>query len=281
MIRLLTLIVCYALSLDAEPLRSVWRIEILSPGRKVAEPSRLIASPQGDWNPHYSPDGKWIVFESLRGTTRQNWVSRSDGSAPYQLTFLGPILAGTPRWAPDSKRVAFDARDGDIRVVAAAGGAARKITDHPDRDVLPSWSRDGRWVYFASNRTGRFEVWKVSPKGGEAIQVTRKGGHVMHESPDAKWLYYTKDGAETALWRMPTGRGVESKVADSVVYRAFGVAPRGVYFLSKTTGDGALLRYIDLESGETRTLLHLSQKLHNGFSLSGDERFLIYSRVEE
>src|SRR2546422_4241172 len=38
---------------------------------------------------------------------------------------------------------------------------------------VPTWSRDGKWIYFSSNRTGSWQIWKVPSVGGSAIQVTR------------------------------------------------------------------------------------------------------------
>ena len=58
--------------------------------------------------------------------------------------------------------------------------------------MAPSWSRDGKWVYFTSKRTGRYEVWKVSAEGGKAVPVTRNGGGAAFESPDGKSIYYTE-----------------------------------------------------------------------------------------
>jgi len=52
----------------------------------------------------------------------------------------------------------------------------RRVTTGDSDDVVPSWSRDGRWVYFVSNRSGENQVWKVPAEGGEAVQVTRKEG---------------------------------------------------------------------------------------------------------
>jgi Tol biopolymer transport system component len=268
-----------AIAQRSEP-RSIWRIEILSPGAAVGVPQRLISSPQGDWNPHYTPDGKRIVFESLRGPTRQNWVADGNGSNLFQLTNVEGMLAGTPRWSWDGAMVAFDATDGEIRVVPGSGGMARNVTENRARDVVPSWSRDGRWVYFASNRSGRWEVWKTPRDGGRAVQVTLAGGYVAYESPDGQWLYYTKDGIESPLYRMPVAGGAESAVAPSVLFRAFGVTRRGVYFFGRPEGEGTVdLRYLDLGSGQIRSLRSLSGRLHNGFSVTQDEQFIIYSRV--
>jgi hypothetical protein len=50
--------------------------------------------------------------------------------------------------------------------------------------VVPSWSRDGNSIYFASNRTGRWQVWKHSVASGEESQVTRNGGCAVLESYD-------------------------------------------------------------------------------------------------
>src|SRR5258708_10067364 len=72
----------------------------------------------------------------------------------------------------------------------------------------PSGSRDGRWIYFSSNRArGTWhdgEIWRMPAAGGEAIQVTRQGAHVGSESFDGKYIYFTKEFWETTIWRVPT-----------------------------------------------------------------------------
>ena len=70
-----------------------------------------------------------------------------------------------------------------------------------------SWSHDGEWVYFASNRSGRFEVWKTRIGGGSEMQVTSNGGYMAIESADGKDLYYTKTDGASALWRRPVAGG--------------------------------------------------------------------------
>ena len=66
------------------------------------------------------------------------------------------------------------------------------MTTDPANDDIPSYSRDGKWLYFASSRTGRNEIWKMAAEGGAAVQVTKNGGLVAFESTDGKWLYYSK-----------------------------------------------------------------------------------------
>ena len=52
----------------------------------------------------------------------------------------------------------------------------KRITTESSEDVVPSWSNDGKWIYFASNRTGTLQIWKSPSSGGAARQVTRQGG---------------------------------------------------------------------------------------------------------
>jgi len=147
---------------------------------------------------------------SERSGQPEIWVCDSDGSNAAQLTsFAGPQVT-TPRWSPDGGRIAFDsdaAGEYDIYVVGANGGKPQRMTTHPANDGNPSWSRDGRWIFFDSARTGEQQVFKIPANGGEAIQVTRDGGFAPLESPDGKFLYYTKALAATSLWRMPVEGG--------------------------------------------------------------------------
>jgi Tol biopolymer transport system component len=123
-------------------------------------------------------------------------VCDSDGSNPVQLTsFRGPNVT-CPRWSPDGGRIAFDSNaegEFDIWVINASGGKPQRMTTDPANDGNPSWSGDGRWIYFDSARTGEQQVWKIPDSGGDAIQVTRDGGFAPLESPDGKFIYYTKN----------------------------------------------------------------------------------------
>jgi hypothetical protein len=48
-------------------------------------------------------------------------------------------------------------------------------------------------------------VWKIPANGGGQVQVTRKGGFAPLESPDGKFLYYTKALSATSVWKVPVG----------------------------------------------------------------------------
>ena len=95
---------------------NIWRFEVESSTATGKPPKRLISSTLSDNSPNYSPDGERIVFASLRSGSWEIWVCEADGSNPVQLTHFGRGTTGTPRWSPDGREVAFDARaEGKVR----------------------------------------------------------------------------------------------------------------------------------------------------------------------
>lgn len=112
-------------------------------------------------------------------------VSAPAAAAPHGLTIedmLAMERVSSPEVSPDGKWVAFvvretdmDANRGrtDLWLASADGGSVTRLTTSPESDSDPVWSRDGRWVYFASSRSGSEQVWRIHPNGGEAEQVTK------------------------------------------------------------------------------------------------------------
>ena len=163
----------------------------------------------------FSPDGKKLAFMSDRNGSMEIWTSNRDGSNPIQLTTVH--LAGTPRWSPDSKTIAFDVgwrEHGAIFIVRPDGGVPQPIVQDGNNNVVPSWSRDGRWIYFTSDRSGSMQVWKTPLDGGPPVQVTTQGGFAPMESRDGKTLYFAKNGMPSPeIWQIPIAGGPETRVS--------------------------------------------------------------------
>ena len=46
--------------------------------------------------------------------------------------------------------------------LATKGAQPRRLTTHPENDNAPEWSRDGRYIYFLSARSGSSQVWRLA-----------------------------------------------------------------------------------------------------------------------
>ena len=144
---------------------AIWRADLSKAGGPVLRTRKLISSQFMEDAAQPSPDGTRLALQSARSGTPQIWLNSSEGNHPVQLTTIGRF-SGTPRWSPDGRWIAFDARVEDnvhiyshIYVVDAEGRNLHAITHGDSDNVVPSWSRDGRFIYFASPRTGSRQIW--------------------------------------------------------------------------------------------------------------------------
>ena len=202
------------------------------------------------------------------------------------MTSFGGHDVRTPRWSPDGGRIAFDsdaAGEYDIYVVGASGGKPQRMTTNPANDGNPSWSRDGQWIYFDSARTGEQQVWKMPANGGEAVQVTKDGGFAPRESPDGKFLYYTKALFSTNLWKIPIEGGEASKVLEGLsYYQNVAIVGSGIYFVSTQdrTGDSSI-QFLSFATSSISKLATFEKSFVYGLAVSPDGKWILYAPEQQ
>lgn len=276
---------------------NLWRTDFDQPShpRKVAPTYRWQSSPE------YAPDGRRLAFVSNRSGRDEIWTSDTEGRGLTQLTSLGPesVFAGTPRWSPDGLEIVFVAGlegTAQIHVISTQGGAPRRITSERAENILPIFSRDGRYIFFTSNRGGTFQLWRMDRSGANAAQVTRNGGVAGRESADGNYLYYMNYNRSNELWRVPVGGGAEEKVFEGP---SFWKGTRWRTFLGWWTVAAAGIVYIDHDSSgpqpawqikafdpATRGISTLTpiagqpELIHPCLTISPDGRGAVYSQAE-
>jgi Tol biopolymer transport system component len=172
----------------------------------------------------------------------------------------------------------------DLYVVASQGGLPERLTATPADERFPSFSRDGRWIYFTQRTDGTDQVWKISRSGGAAVQVTRQGGIDAHESPDGRFLYFAKGSyteGRLGIWRMALPDGSEEKVLDHGESARWDVYDRGVCYLRVGPDQSAAVECTDLATGSVQKRAAFDkQPLAAGFSVSPDGRWILLTRVD-
>ncbi|HEC90976.1 MAG TPA: Tol-Pal system protein TolB, partial [Alphaproteobacteria bacterium] len=108
-----------------------------------------------DTSPSYSPDGKYIVFNSDRGGTQQIYVMNADGRKVHRISY-GKGRYATPVWSPRGDLIAFTKMSGGrfyIGVMRTDGSGERLLAE----DFLveaPTWAPNGRvLMFFRQGRT--------------------------------------------------------------------------------------------------------------------------------
>jgi Tol biopolymer transport system component/DNA-binding winged helix-turn-helix (wHTH) protein len=269
-------------------------VRLALPGATKATPTRMFPSTRGEAEPAIAPDGRRVVFASRRAGDTSLWIGETDGSDCRPLPLpIGSTEAGSPSWSPDGRRLAFDAGSGHsehVYIATPEGGTLRRLTGERTSDARPRWSRDGRFVYFASTRGGGgWQIWKVPAEvanaDARAVQITRSGGMEAEESADGRYVYYAKRGV-AGLFRMALAApgGPEEKVLDFGGEGRWHLGARGIFTLDLGSGPPTI-RFHDLGRGTSSKVLELPPlwefDLYGGaFTVSPDERWALVTTVQ-
>jgi TolB protein len=174
-----------------------------------------------DYNPAWSPDGKWIAFTSERDGSADLYRVRTDGSGLERLTD-DPAFDDQAAFSPDGSQIVF--------VTTRAGGRAnlwildvethktKPLTSGLGGDFRPAWSPDGKWIAFSSDREstlpmakGRWEhlhivdIYLVRPDSSGLKRISQHGdfcGSPKWSSDNKTVVAYCMSAEETWTYRV-------------------------------------------------------------------------------
>ena len=205
-----------------------------------------------------------------------------------QLTNIGQH-SGTPRWSPDGGWIAFDTHvenHSHIFVVDAEGRNLHAITHGDSDNYVPSWSGDGKSIYFASSRTGSRQIWKHSVEDGSERQLTEHGSFDPLESYDGRTIYYSKFD-DAGIWSMPASGGSESAVVTGKPQISYwghwAVTENGLYLLDADAEPRPAIEFYSLATRRitlVQSLEHKPSPWQPSLSASRDGRTLFYTQYD-
>ena len=208
--------------------------------------------------PSLSPDGTEVAFVSGGDI----WTAPAAGGVAHLLV-SDPATESRPIYSPDGAHLAFMSNRGgttNIYLLTLATGEVKRLTWADANEQLDGWSRDGKWVYFASavNDVGRQDdIFRVSVDGGTPLEVSREvylNEFQSAASPDGKTIALMAKGLsntqwwrnghshidETELWLKPIAEGAPySRLLAADAKHAFPMwRPDGtaIYYMSDASG---------------------------------------------
>jgi TolB protein len=136
--------------------------------------TKLTSSYGIEVSPAVSPDGKYIAFVSDRGGSPQIYIMRRDGSDVRRITFKGSYNT-SPSWSPKGDRIVFAGRQGtnQIFIVNPDGTGLTQLTTYGNNEN-PSFSPDGRYITFSSDRDRTKGIYIMRANGESQKRITPK-----------------------------------------------------------------------------------------------------------
>jgi TolB protein len=144
-------------------------------------------------SPAWSPDSRRLAYVSFEGNKSSIFVQTLRTGNRIQVSNK-PGINGAPAFSPDGRQLVLTLGgvDGnpDIHILDINTKRSRRLTTHRAIDTEGSWSPDGRFIYFTSDRSGGPQIYRVSVNGGTPERITFEGSYNARPrlSPDGTRL---------------------------------------------------------------------------------------------
>ncbi len=248
----------------------------------------------------YSHSSLGLTFDSRalvavqEDTSARMWLATLDSSFGVSTDAVRQLTGGKfdgrhgLSWTPDGQ-VVYVTRIGeaeDVWIMNGDGTDPEQLTDDAAFDEMPVASPDGRYIYFASTRTGIRQIWRMDMDGTHAQQLT-EGASIDFEpncSPDGKWIAFSSwRSGKNAIWKMPADGGEAVQLTGNPAARPV-FSPDGkfiscLYFDEQKPSAQWRLAIIPAEGGRPIKIFDLPYETINalaGIWWTPDSRALIY-----
>lgn len=179
----------------------IWTVPV-----KHGSPRNLTkTSGEAERDPVWSPDGRWIAYLSDKTGEYELYITQSDGRGETkQLTDDGDSYRYLSTWSPDSKRIAFSNKAGELFLFSMESKDVKLIdTDPAAQQIDVSWSHDSNWICYSKatdQRSPSSSIWAYKISDGTRQQLT--SGYFQDAGPvfdaEGKYIYFRSQRSFTS-----------------------------------------------------------------------------------
>lgn len=194
--------------------------------------SKFTDHPALDYDAVISPDGKWVVFTSERSGIPQLYIQPIDEASGPRLLLKSDSFQDQAAFSSDGKFLAFvGSHEGNAEIYHIPFqpdsllniSKAINLTNHPGGDFRPSFSPDGQWVAFSSDRDYKVKPDEQNPfsmqRTGEIYKMKADGSDLTRLTNSDTWdgsPKWSEDGSEIYFYSLRQGKtpGIATMKAD-------------------------------------------------------------------
>jgi eukaryotic-like serine/threonine-protein kinase len=184
----------------------IWTYELQRESAK-----RLTFDPAFDTTPIWSPDASRLMFSSNRQRRVDLFMKNSDGAQEEKAILQNDQFNKTPNdWSRDGKYILYT-RDTDLWFATIPELKPTQLLKAPALIRTGQFSPDGKWVAYASNESGRWEIYVTSfPDARGKWQVSAGGGEQPHWRSDGKELFFLSSDYKMMAVPVTTGNNFDA-----------------------------------------------------------------------
>jgi Tol biopolymer transport system component len=171
---------------------------------------RLTFDPAFDVDPIWSPDGSQLIFASNRELNVDLYAKNSDGAQEEHAVVHDEFNKVPNSWSADAKYILYS-RGPDLWVLTLPEMKSRAFLKAVSILRNGQFSPDGKWVAYASNETGKWEIYVTSfPEARGKWQISAGGGEQPRWRGDGKELFFLSSGSKIIAVPVTTGANFDA-----------------------------------------------------------------------
>ena len=207
----------------------------------------------------------------------QLWLQKKEGISSIE-SLPSTIKIDTYAWHPDGVKAVIASSDKQLYLLNTQTNTTSLIELGKQSAAFPYFSPDGTMLYFASDKSGDWQIWGFNFLDKSIRQITQKGGYQVETDHANGNLYFTKY-RQKGIWTLDVNTQLETRVVANISRNAnFKVCPSSLYYLVET--NDITLWQMNLKTAKAQQIMSSALNSKFKFDLIDDCQKLIFSKWE-